>query len=131
MPSLANITIKKHNGTTDIIWTGLQRSAGDKSPAVYRSDTVSTIPANRPKAEVTSRDNAKGTTRIMEVNINFPVLATINGVETIVADQPMKLFVPVLQGVDSAQVNEAVSQGLNLISSAHIRAQILEGYAAN
>lgn len=131
MATMANITIKKHNGTTDIVWTGLQRSAGDKSPAVWRSDTVSTIPANRPVAKVTSRDNAKGTTRIVEAEIEYPILATINGVETVIGKQPLKVFAPVLQGVDSAQVQEGVSQAINLLASTLFRAQFLEGFAAN
>lgn len=131
MPNMANITVKKFDGATDIVWTGIQRSSGDKSPAVWRSDTVSTIPANRPRAEMTSRSNAKGTTRIMEFGVEYPIVASVNGVETVLGRQPIKVFIPVIQDLDATQVREAVAQGLNLASSVIVRAAFQEGYAPN
>lgn len=131
MPTMANITVKKFDGTTDIIWTGVQRSSGDKSPAIWRSDTVSTIPANRPLAEMTSRSNGKGNTRIMELDVSYPILATVGGVETVLGRQPVKVFIPVIQDLDATQVREAVAQGLNLAVATLMRAAFQEGYAPN
>lgn len=131
MPTMANITVKKFDGTTDIIWTAVQRSSGDKSPAIWRSDTVSTIPANRPRAEMTSRSNAKGNTRIMELDVEYPVLATVSGVETVLGRQPVKVFIPVIQDLDATQVREAVAQAINLAGSVLIKAAFQEGYSPN
>lgn len=39
MPTMANITVKKFDGTTDIVFDALSGSGGDGSPAVWRQDT--------------------------------------------------------------------------------------------
>lgn len=39
MPSMASITVKKFDGTTDIVYDALSASGGDSSPAVWRQDT--------------------------------------------------------------------------------------------
>ncbi|DAD50928.1 coat protein [ssRNA phage SRR6049586_1] len=33
MPAIANITVKKNDDTTDIVWTAVQPSSGDGTPA--------------------------------------------------------------------------------------------------
>lgn len=131
MPTMANITVKKFDGVTDIVWTNVQRSSGDKSPAIWRSDTVSTIPSNRPRAEMTSRSNAKGNTRIMELDVEYPILATVGGVETVLGRQPVKIFIPVIQDLDATQVREAVAQAINLAGSTLVKAAFQEGYSPN
>jgi len=47
MPSMANITVKKNDGTTDATYTALTPSAGDKVSAQWRNNSQSTIAANR------------------------------------------------------------------------------------
>ena len=42
MPSMASITVKKYDGTTDIVFDALSASGGDNSPAVWRQDTGAT-----------------------------------------------------------------------------------------
>lgn len=132
MPNLANITIKKANGTTDIVWTGLRRSGqGPKAPAVWRSDTVSAIPGNRPTFKLSDRPNKDGSTSVMEYQYDYPILATVNGVEVVVSHQRASGVIPVLQVADVTQVNEAVNQFLNLMASALVRACVVEGSSAN
>lgn len=131
MATLANITVKKANGTTDVVWTGLRRAGqGSKAPAVWRSDTVSSIPGNRPTFKLSDRPNKDGSTSVMEYQYDYPILATVNGVETVVNHQRASGVIPVLQVADITQVNEAVNQFLNLMASALIRACVVEGSAA-
>lgn len=42
MPQIANITVKKNNGTTDIVFDALSGSGSDSAPAVWRQDTGNT-----------------------------------------------------------------------------------------
>lgn len=48
MPTLSNITVKKNDGTTDVIYTGVAPSAGDKSPAVLRNNSLGSAAAFHP-----------------------------------------------------------------------------------
>lgn len=45
MPNMANITVKKADGTTDVVYTALTPSAGDKTSARW-SLTASSTKAN-------------------------------------------------------------------------------------
>lgn len=42
MPTLANITIKKADGTTDVVYTAIAGAAGDNTPAMFRNETIGT-----------------------------------------------------------------------------------------
>jgi hypothetical protein len=44
MPTMASITVKKADGTTDIVYDALAASGGDNSPAAWRQDTGAVAP---------------------------------------------------------------------------------------
>lgn len=52
MPTMANLTVKKYDGVTDIVYDALSASGGDGSPAVWRQDTgaVAALPVGLRKA---------------------------------------------------------------------------------
>lgn len=119
MPQLANIVIKKSDGTTDITWTGDVASAGDRSPARFSSKSVSSIPAYQPKMEVTSRDNQTKDVRRIDVNITYPYAVTdsTTTLTQLVSRLGFTGTWTVPQGIPSTLVDEFAAQVANLLDS--------------
>jgi hypothetical protein len=119
MPQLANITVKKADGTTDIVWTGIVPSSGDKTPAVWKSQTVGTTPGVRPELRVRSESNQAGTARRVKTSISWPSsVLDVNG-RPVVADRAVgdsTMTIP--QNLTDTEINEFVHQYCNLLSSA-------------
>lgn len=132
MPSIANLTVKKNDGVTDITYSYVSPSAGDRSPAVWRSQSVGTALSHQPSLKVFSRDNGQGTGRRMDVNFQYPTLVTGSDGRVSVADRlPINITAVIPSGMATADVNEAVSQALNLAATALMKDQFKTGYAAS
>lgn len=129
MADIANITVKKNDGTTDIVYSKLVPSAGDSSPAQWRSETASTIPAHRPTLKMLTQNNARKNARVERISYAYPVFITENGVEKKIGTIPMELNATIGTNFDQSVINEAVSQGGNLMVSALIRQAMKDGYA--
>lgn len=130
MPQIANITVKKNDGTTDVVYTQTVPSAGDKTPAIWRSNSVGTAAAHRPEFRVKSESNGPKTARRVEGTLMYPSLVTGTDGKVTVADRcilSINAVVPL--GMSDADVNEAVSQGVNLFASTLIKDTIKSGYA--
>lgn len=119
MPSLADISIKKADYTTDIVWSGVSASAGDKTPARYASKTVNSIPAFQPKMSVRSEGNGDGSVRRVHVNVAYPysVLDTTTNRTTLVSQCSFRADWTVPQDVPQSVVDEFVAQVANLVDS--------------
>lgn len=130
MPNIANITIKKNDGTTDIVYAAVVASAGDKSPARWRSP-IGAAPAFKPELSVVTSSNAKGTVRRVLATVSYPITATGTDGKTSVVDKPIaRLDMPIPQGMAQSDIDEYVSQTLNLFGSAHFRDQAKSAYAS-
>lgn len=129
MANIANITVKKNDGTTDVVYTSLVPSAGDTVAALWRADSVSAIPAHRPTLKMLTQNNSKRNARVERISYAFPVFQTVGGVETKIGVIPMELNATIGTNFDTAVVNEAVSQFGNLMVSALIRQSMKDGYA--
>lgn len=130
MPNLANITVKKNDGTTDIVWTGVVPSAGDKTPAVWKSQTVGTADAHRPELKLSSRDNGPGSARRLDGTLSYPTTAVgTDGKINVVDKFILNISVVKPKGMPDADVNEAVSQGMNLLVSTLVKDCFKQGYA--
>lgn len=131
MPSMANITVKKNDGTTDIVWTAACPSSGDGVAAIWRSETVGTAPAHYPVFELKSRNNAQKTVRRMDVVAVYPQIATdsTTSLTSVVNRIPLTLSMAIPTGVPAATVNEAVSQFANLLASTLVKDSFKAGYA--
>lgn len=130
MPNMANITIKKNDGTTDVAYTAVVPSAGDKSPAVWRNNTVGTAASHRPEFRAVSRDNGTNSARRVDFSGIYPYTVTGTDGKIAVADKftfTASALVP--KGMPDADVNEAASQTLNLMASALIKEVVKSGYA--
>lgn len=128
MPAIGNITVL-NAAAANVVYTAATPSAGDKSPAVWRANSLSAIVGNRPRFTVATRDNSRQNGRVFEASFSFPVLQHISGVETVVAKVPMTVSGTLPTNVDSAAVNDAFVQFGNLLVSTLVRSSANEGYA--
>lgn len=130
MPTLANITVKKADGTTDVTYTAVAGAAGDKTPAVFRNNTVGTTIAERPSLLVSSRDNGPKTGRRVEINYSWPITAQdAGGNKTITGRMTGSCSVLIPQNQDASVIAEQAAQFGNLIGSTLIKASFNEGFA--
>lgn len=131
MPSMANITIKKADGTTDIVWTAASPSAGDSVPAVWRSNSVSTIMGHRPRFHLALRDNATNDGRVFKGAMFYPHTMVEGGTNKVVllGITPIRFEGTLPAGVPVADLKEAIHQAGNLAVSALVRAALEEQYA--
>jgi hypothetical protein len=76
MPDMANITVKKDDGTTDVTYSVVTASGGDKSPAVWRDNGFGGTPGQRPELRLASQPNGDGTGRKLVGSFTYPSLYT-------------------------------------------------------
>lgn len=129
MANMANITVKKADGTTDIVYVAKQAAAGDSSPARWAADSVSTIPGHRPTFQLRTRDNGPKTARAFESAFRFPVVVLVSGVPTVVGTIPVNTSGTLPQGIELTYIQEAVAQSANLVASSLYKQSLVEGYA--
>lgn len=130
MPQIANITVKKNDGTTDVIYTAVVPSAGDKSPAIWRNQTVGTAAGHQPQVSVVSRANGLNTARRVELTGTYGSLVTGTDGKISVADKVVVTLSAVIPlGMPTTDVNEAVSQLLNVCNSVLIKDSVKTGFA--
>lgn len=126
---MADITIKKADGVTNVVYSNLTASAGDRSPAVWRSNSSATVRGNRTTAQMETHWNGTGTARREAVKFSAPIVRTISSVDTVVATVPIDLNAVIPEGLTDAEVTEAVEQAINFFASTLIRQSIALGYA--
>lgn len=130
MPSMANITVKKNDGTTDQIWTSVQASGGDKSPAIWRNLSVGPAASFMPEFRMTSRPNGDGSVRRLEGTIDWKQYALgTDNINRKVNVGYLKFEAVVPQGMTSTDLSEFASQASNLVGSALFKQCIKDGFA--
>lgn len=132
MPNMAAITVKKNDGTTDIVYTNQTPSAGDKSPAYWRSTTVGTAPAHQPEMRMTSQPNGDRSQRQVRTEFSYP--STITGTDgkvSVAYRANFQLQGSIPMGMPTTEINEAVSQFLNLCASVLVKDSYKSGFAPN
>lgn len=127
---MGNLTIKKADGTTDVTFTMIAASAGDNSPALYRSVTTGVAPNRQDSLEVTGRWNQANTVRrVNQKFIRSYNVTDVNSVETQASKVTVEITVAAPQNVPQSAVDEAVAQSANLYKHAEIQAACKAGYA--
>lgn len=131
MPAIANITVKKNDGTTDIVYTGVSPSSGDGVPAIFKAQTVGTAQAHQPELRISSRDAMKGERRNLRCTYVYPQIATnsTTGVTSVVDKASADINWNIPKGMAQADVNEFASQLANLIVSTLVKQCVKDGYA--
>jgi hypothetical protein len=130
MPAIANITVKKNDGTTDVTYTGLVPSSGDKNPALWRNQSQGSASAHRPQFTLQSQSNGPKTARRLRSVYEYPVTAVGSDGKTYIVDKAIKevtWVVPVT--MPDTDVNEFVSQSANLDVSTLVKDSVKAGFA--
>lgn len=130
MPQIADITVKKNDDTTDVVYTQTVPSAGDKTQAIWRNNTVGTAASHRPELRISSQSNGPRTARRVEGSLVYPALVVGTDGKTSVTDRlilSINALIPL--GMADDDVAEAVSQGVNLYASALVKDTLKTGYA--
>lgn len=130
MPNMANITVKKADGTTDVVYTAATPSAGDKSPAVWKNASVGAVLAARPSFTLVAMDNGTKKARRFRSSFVWPktrVDALSNVVVSGGASGESSHLIP--QDMTPTEIGEYVAQYANLLSSALVKECLNSGYA--
>ena len=132
MPNMADIVVKKYDGTTDVTFKGLISSAGDKIPALWKQG-VSEVPSANPTLTVTSKSSVNKKVRIVEGELVFPITVTnsATGVTSVVDRDVWSFTGQLKQDYPQTWHNESSAQFANVLASAIIRAVLASGYAPN
>lgn len=128
MPAMANIVVK-NVANVDTTYVAATPSAGDKSPAIWRLNGVSTFIGRRPQVSVLTRDNASKTGRHLSISGRYPVVVTENGVDRVAATIPFNFEGVLPTNIAVSSVQEAFTQFGNILCSTLIRQVAEEGYA--
>lgn len=127
MASIANITVKKNDGTTDIIYSAIEGRSGD-NPAVYRAPALGAIPVTQPELRVYSRP-MPGTSKVKVVaTFVYPVhvVNSTTGVTTVEERELVRVEYTGSRENPQASRDEAVSQSMNLLASAAFKTALKE-----
>jgi hypothetical protein len=136
MPTMASITVKKADNTTDIVYDAVSASGGDGSPAVWRQDTgaPAALPIGfRNVFKFWTLWNGPKTARQSKFNFVSPyalqdsTTTKYSSSDRVVIDGIMT----VPQALPAAQINEAIYQACNLLAAALIKQSAAAGYAPN
>lgn len=131
MPTMANITVKKADGTTDVTYTALNAASGDRSVAKWRVESIGTIAGNRPIMEVSSKASQNGQYRIVEGKLTYPETVT-DSTTGIISVKSRELF-SFTSTIDltsaDAVIAEMAAQAANLLKSTLLQSVLTSGYA--
>jgi len=128
---MANIVVKKADGTTDITFTALTPSAGDNVAAQWRSESASSQNNGKPLATLVSKWNGDRTARRLNFEFRYPQTATstVDSLTKVVNFVPVSFSIAVPSGCPDTIVAEAVAQATNLLVSTLVRSSLNTGFA--
>jgi len=131
MPTMANITVKKSDGTTDVTFSQVTASGGDKSPAVWRNDAFGGNLGQRPELRVKSSANGSNTTRKVEGAFTYPQLYTdtTTSLSKVATRMNFTWNASIPQDMSDSELGQAAAQIGNLIASTLIKSVHASGYA--
>lgn len=133
MPTMANITVKDSDGTTDRTFTAIQGAGGDGSTALWRWEDTTKPLSMRATLEITSRWNPNRTARVVEPVFIYPITqaTAVAGVlekKGNVQFRNGKWTVP-QDAASSWMISTAVHLGSNLIAAALVKDSAIYGWA--
>lgn len=132
MPTMANITVKAANNTTDVVYTGKSPSAGDTVPAIWRNETVGTAANHMPEFRLAFRDSPNGQERRGRGTYVYPQIATdtTTTLTSVVNKAMAGVDFTLPKGMKAADCAEFAAQFGNLFAAALIKACVQDGYSA-
>lgn len=135
MPQFADITVKKNDGTTDIVYVGKSPAGGDSSPANWKADAhAAPYPGLKPALSLSAKWNGAKTARRVQVDYAYHGYATdsTTGIATKTGTVPFSTTCAIPQsGMSDTDITEACAQYVNLLRSALIFSCLKSGFSAN
>lgn len=131
MAQMADIVVKKADGTTNITYTALAPSSGDGVAAAWRAEAVSGVAGLRPTLVMSSKWNSARTVRRLDLTYQMPEIVTDSVTSTSSVRNRVSFTVSaaVPVGAPDTVISEAISQGFNLLVSTLILNSVKLGYA--
>lgn len=131
MSTMANLTVKKADGTTDIVYTAVSPSGGDGVPAMWRSNTVGTAFSHRPEFRIWFRESSDARQRVAKSTYKYPQISTdtTTGLTSVVNTAFLSTSGNLPKGMPAADIKEACYQHANILASALIKLSMEEGVA--
>lgn len=134
MPSMANITVKDADGTTDRVFTALSPAGQDGTPAVWRLEDPLIPPGQRKRFEVSSKWNGPKDARKVNTFLNAPIAqpTAVTGIFNVVGNVQFRdgqMIYP--QVASDATIASAAALYANLLKSPLIQSVYTTGYAPN
>lgn len=132
MPAGSNITIKKDDGVTNIVYTFIVPSSGDSTPAVWKSQTVGSAQSHQPELRLTAGEADNGASRRLRATYQYPQIATdsTTSLVSVVNRATLSVEWKFPKGMPQTDINEFCSQGVNLLDDAVINGCLKAGYSA-
>lgn len=129
MAAITNVTVKKADGTTDIVYTAIQPASGDGQFAVWRQEDLTVPQAFRPKLSMKVSDNGPKTARKPHLEYVYPFTYTdsTTGLKKMAHLVLSSADFLVPTEVPDATVAEAVHQFTNLCVNTAVRDSIKAG----
>lgn len=133
MPNMADISVKKADGTTNVVYTAVKPSAGDKVAAIWRATTGATFGAGKPELQCVSRDAANGTQRVVSWKLVMPetYTDTTTGLVSVRFKDVASSVYTVDQRIADSLHDELAAQFGNLMISTLARDINKTGFAPN
>lgn len=134
MPAMANLTVKKADETTNIVYDSLTAAGGDGSKAVWRQDTGATASmpvGHRAQLEMRSVYNGPRTARRVEISYKRPystqntTTSVYESKDSVVGSAQVTLPV----NIPASEIAEAVHQFCNLMAQTLIKDSLKAGYS--
>lgn len=132
MPAGSNITVKKDDNTTDIVYTFQVPSSGDGTPAVWKCTTIGTSQAHQPELRLSASEADGGQSRRLRATYQYPQIATdsTTSLISVVNKATCSVEWKFPKGMTSLDVNEFVSQLSNLLDDTVVKNCLKAGYSA-
>lgn len=133
MPAMAAMTVKKFDGTTDIVYDAVTSSGGDGAPAVWRQDTGanSALPIGlRNVLKLWAVNNGPKTARQMKYNFVSPYALQDSTTTKFSASDRVVLegIMTFPNAIPATNINEAAYQAMNLLAHVLIKQSMAAGY---
>lgn len=130
MSAIVNLTVKKNDNVTDVVYTAQTGASGD-TPALYYAPALGATGATRPELRMTSKKvgGKLGKQRVVGTFMYpYSVVNSTTGITSIENRIMGRIEMAPDFNVPQATIDEAVSQFANLIVAAKV--QFKEGSAA-
>lgn len=132
MPSMANITVKKADGTTDVVFNAMAPSSGDSVAAVWRAESLGDgVSANRPRFEMRTRNNGDRTARRADFYYTAPAYADDpnTGLTKVYSNVPANITITLPTNIPDSDLDDFIAYLTGLLGSSLVKSALKSGFA--